>query len=185
MPRYVFGNKQNCNSVFIGHRVAASLFWILILTVTFQLVDPSQHPCLATLPAIFVRAMKGIASLVDAFLGLSPSKSCPTAVYSHGRTPLGASSSSEGRSSLQVTTGKTCSWLRWFLCSATVVEMPDVSNVIPIEAYENGRAEALGALCRIFCAKKTDEDILPLYLARFYVIINQALKVKEVLLIHW
>lgn len=32
--------------------------------------------------------------------------------------------------------------------------------------YEGGRAEALGALCRIFCAKKTGEEILPVYLAR-------------------
>ena len=58
--------------------------------------------------------------------------------------------------------------------------MPDVSNVLPVEAYDNGRAEALGALCRIFCAKKTDEDILPQYLARFYVVLNQALKMREV-----
>ena len=64
--------------------------------------------------------------------------------------------------------------------SATVVEVPDVSNVLPVEAYDNGRAEALGALCRIFCAKKTDEDILPQYLARFYVVLNQALKMREV-----
>lgn len=33
--------------------------------------------------------------------------------------------------------------------------------------FQSGRAEALGALCRIFCAKKTGEEILPTYLARF------------------
>ncbi len=43
-----------------------------------------------------------------------------------------------------------------------------------------GRAEAVGALCRIFCAKKTGEEILPIYLSRFYMIIQQNLRVKEV-----
>ncbi|CAH2049064.1 unnamed protein product, partial [Iphiclides podalirius] len=31
--------------------------------------DPSAHPCLQALPAIFLKAMKGIAAHVDAFLG--------------------------------------------------------------------------------------------------------------------
>ncbi|KAH9380146.1 hypothetical protein HPB48_009250 [Haemaphysalis longicornis] len=33
------------------------------------IMDPSQSPCLAALPHIFHRAMAGIATLVDAFLG--------------------------------------------------------------------------------------------------------------------
>lgn len=65
--------------------------------------------------------------------------------------------------------------------SATVVELPDPpSNVLCAEGYENGRAEALGALCRIVCSKSTDEDILPQYLARFYVVLNNGLKIKDV-----
>ena len=32
--------------------------------------------------------------------------------------------------------------------------------------YEAGRAEACGTLCRIFCSKKTGEEILPAYLSR-------------------
>lgn len=32
--------------------------------------DPSQHPCLQALPVIFLKAIKGIAGQVDAFLGL-------------------------------------------------------------------------------------------------------------------
>lgn len=32
--------------------------------------------------------------------------------------------------------------------------------------YESGRAEACGTLCRIFCSKKTGEEILPVYLSR-------------------
>uniref|UniRef100_H2ZQ54 Rap-GAP domain-containing protein n=1 Tax=Ciona savignyi TaxID=51511 RepID=H2ZQ54_CIOSA len=36
--------------------------------------DASQHPCLRLLPYIFLKAMKGVSSLVDAFLGLSSEK---------------------------------------------------------------------------------------------------------------
>jgi hypothetical protein len=32
-------------------------------------IEPHQHPCLQILPQIFLKAMKGIASQVDAFLG--------------------------------------------------------------------------------------------------------------------
>ena len=46
-----------------------------------------------------------------------------------------------------------------------------------------GRAEAVGTLCRIFCSKKTGEEILPIYLSRFYMIIQQCLRSKEVIFI--
>ncbi|KAL0870769.1 hypothetical protein ABMA27_005701 [Loxostege sticticalis] len=36
--------------------------------------DPSQHPCLAALPSIFHKAMKGVAAHVDAFLGRGDSR---------------------------------------------------------------------------------------------------------------
>ena len=48
--------------------------------MVLQLSDPSQHPCLFSLPNIFVEAMKGIARLVDAFLGLRSS------VFLHEKT---------------------------------------------------------------------------------------------------
>lgn len=64
--------------------------------------------------------------------------------------------------------------------SATVVEYPETSNAPnQPEGCENGRAEALGALCRIFASKRTDEDILPQYLARFFMVLHHGLKVKE------
>lgn len=56
----------------------------------------------------------------------------------------------------------------------------DVPPTLCIDRYESGRAEALGALCRIFCAKKTGEEILPVYLARFYQAMYHGLKVDEV-----
>lgn len=49
---------------------------------------------------------------------------------------------------------------------------------LTIDRYESGRAEAIGALCRIFCAKKTGEEISPVYLARFYTAIHQGLKLS-------
>ena len=45
--------------------------------------------------------------------------------------------------------------------------------------FEMGKAEALGALCRIFCHKKTNEDISPLYLARFYLALQKGLAVQK------
>lgn len=55
-------------------------------------------------------------------------------------------------------------------------------TVITSDRYQAGRAEAMGALCRIFCAKKTGEEILPVYLARFYLTLQQGLRVGEVTL---
>lgn len=37
-------------------------------------MDPCQHPCLQMLPMIFLKAIKGIAGQVDAFLGKFISK---------------------------------------------------------------------------------------------------------------
>lgn len=34
-----------------------------------MVIDPCQHPCLALLPQIFYKAMKGVSNLVDVFLG--------------------------------------------------------------------------------------------------------------------
>ena len=40
-----------------------------IFTHNNSLVDASNHPCLQQLPEIFHKAMRGVALLVDAFLG--------------------------------------------------------------------------------------------------------------------
>lgn len=52
-------------------------------------------------------------------------------------------------------------------------------SALTIDKYESGRAEAIGTLCKIFCAKKTGEEILPVYLARFYMALQQCLKITE------
>lgn len=57
------------------------------------------------------------------------------------------------------------------LKGATAEELSSSSSINRGD-YEGGRAEAIGALCRIFCAKKTGEEILPVYLARFYLAVR-------------
>ena len=37
--------------------------------VAENVIDPTHHPCLSALPNIFLKAMKGIAAMVDAYLG--------------------------------------------------------------------------------------------------------------------
>lgn len=58
--------------------------------------------------------------------------------------------------------------------------MSDLPMALTIDKYESGKAEALGTLCRIMCSKKTGEEILPVYLARFYMAIQQGLKVNNI-----
>ncbi|XP_048111470.1 ral GTPase-activating protein subunit beta [Alosa alosa] len=52
------------------------------------------------------------------------------------------------------------------------------ANEFP-DNYESGRAEACGTLCRIFCSKKTGEEILPVYLSRFYMGLIQGLQISD------
>ncbi|XP_036805790.1 ral GTPase-activating protein subunit beta isoform X3 [Oncorhynchus mykiss] len=52
------------------------------------------------------------------------------------------------------------------------------ANEFP-DNYESGRAEACGTLCRIFCSKKTGEEILPVYLSRFYMVLIQGLQISD------
>lgn len=59
------------------------------------------------------------------------------------------------------------------------LDSSDMLHGLTIDKYESGKAEAMGALCRIFCAKKTGEEILPVYLARFYLALQQGLKINE------
>ncbi|XP_041080438.1 ral GTPase-activating protein subunit beta-like isoform X9 [Polyodon spathula] len=52
------------------------------------------------------------------------------------------------------------------------------ANEFP-DNYEAGRAEACGTLCRIFCSKKTGEEILPVYLSRYYMGLIQGLQIGD------
>ncbi|XP_072237438.1 ral GTPase-activating protein subunit beta [Leuresthes tenuis] len=44
------------------------------------------------------------------------------------------------------------------------------------ERWAEGQAEACGTLCRIFTCKKTSENILSVYLSRFYLVLLQSLQ---------
>ena len=46
-------------------------------------------------------------------------------------------------------------------------------------SYDAGRAEACGALCRIFCSHRTGEEILALYLSRFYIVLHHGLQTDK------
>ncbi len=59
--------------------------------------------------------------------------------------------------------------------SASIDSSLELPSALTPERFESGRAEALGALCRVVCAKKTGEEILPAYLARFYLALQQGL----------
>lgn len=62
--------------------------------------------------------------------------------------------------------------------SINLNENVPLSPTLTIDKYESGKAEALGTLCRIICAKKTGEEILPAYLARFYLAVLNGLKIS-------
>ncbi|XP_069100001.1 ral GTPase-activating protein subunit beta isoform X2 [Pleurodeles waltl] len=65
------------------------------------------------------------------------------------------------------------------LSTDTMVSNPMFdANEFP-DNYEAGRAEACGTLSRIFCSKKTGEEILSAYLSRFYMVLVQGLQITE------
>ena len=42
--------------------------------VAKNVIDPTHHPCLESLPDIFLKAMQSVSSMVDAFWGYSPQR---------------------------------------------------------------------------------------------------------------
>ncbi|XP_065334606.1 ral GTPase-activating protein subunit beta isoform X7 [Cloeon dipterum] len=200
-----------------------------------NVVDPCQHPCLNILPSIYLKAIKGIASQVDAFLGipkaaligLTSSRSSTVHIPTTPNSgPPSASSitsvgsGSEPRPALAPARSRCNSILHtygeWLFESAHIgyrspyhvktgaqpegsvqrpssllldksglslpPKNPDLSDVptnLTIDKFESGKAEAFGALCRIFCSKKTGEEILPVYLARFYLALKVGLQTPK------
>ncbi|XP_055376416.1 ral GTPase-activating protein subunit beta isoform X15 [Condylostylus longicornis] len=201
-------------------------------------IEPYHHPCLLLLPQIFLKAIKGISSQVDAFLGLSKAALIGlTTSRSSVHPPLTPNSgppSSSSISSIPTILGEiraplansrpkcnsilhlfgewlfeaahigSDAWIQNTKRQATeasrrpssmimenrkgsislsqpnsLIDYTKLPSDLTIDKYESGRAEAIGALCRIFCAKKTGEEILPVYLARFYMGLQQCLKVTE------
>jgi len=54
-----------------------------------------------------------------------------------------------------------------------------------VDSYEAGRAQACGALCRIFSSHKTGEQVLPIYMSRFYISLYYALHdTVDIILLH-
>uniref|UniRef100_A0A8D8PTC3 Ral GTPase-activating protein subunit beta n=1 Tax=Cacopsylla melanoneura TaxID=428564 RepID=A0A8D8PTC3_9HEMI len=216
--------------------------------LTNDLADPSLHPCLVTLPVNFCKAIKGVASIVDAFLGTPKTSligltSSRISTVGHSSIPPNsgppstssissiASLAADHKGPLAEDRPKCNSILHLFgewlfeaaligsdfskdkvnskdckrRPSSIMIDTVSVSSagsmkgslsmsqpgsltdegdsltppLLSPERYQVGRAEALGALCRIFGAKKTGEEILPIYLARFYICLQQGLRVSE------
>ncbi|XP_044749908.1 ral GTPase-activating protein subunit beta isoform X3 [Coccinella septempunctata] len=196
-----------------------------------DVMDPCQHPCLEVLPQIFLKAIKGIAGQVDAFLG-APKTSLIGLTTSRTSIPNATSGSSGPSSSTSLSSLTSINlepkptlaparpkcnsilhlfgeWLfdaayidtdchsRQFMesnkrmssviidkkssisfsQSSSLSDMPSLPPALMIDKFEGGKAEALGTLCRIICSKKTGEEILPMYLARFYMAVQVGLKV--------
>ncbi|XP_076306424.1 ral GTPase-activating protein subunit beta isoform X2 [Tachypleus tridentatus] len=244
-----------------------------------NVIDPCQHPCLAHLPQVFLKAMKGIATLVDAFLGIiqpenehklqtaishsqtsstpphprrSITKSIVSATSNKGAQKsglmAGLSSKTGGGhhnqqlqpqnqylSPINTPSGPTLSSLHLQLSpsrpkcnsvlhlfgawlfeasligselgvrsrsfdsleggtkrpSSVVLDgrqpmpqnVPDAVEIpsnLTVDNFEAGQAEAVGTLCRLFCSKRTGEEILPIYLARFYLSLQFGLSGGEI-----
>ena len=67
--------------------------------------------------------------------------------------------------------------------TSLAIDMSPESPTGTDNTYEAGRAEACGTLCRIFCAHKTGEEILPVYYSRFYFAMFYGLQTEQVGLI--
>uniref|UniRef100_A0A8C3LLB0 Ral GTPase-activating protein subunit beta n=1 Tax=Chrysolophus pictus TaxID=9089 RepID=A0A8C3LLB0_CHRPC len=149
------------------------------LNVSGMTQELNQYPCLKHLPQIFFRAMRGISCLVDAFLGnafdLPVGRSHEPIIYVNKRSEMlfflfsaiATQASVEFRRKGSQMSTDTMASNPLFDAS----EFPD--------NYEAGRAEACGTLCRIFCSKKTGEEILPAYLSRFYMLLIQGLQIAD------
>ncbi|KAL3276294.1 hypothetical protein HHI36_024193 [Cryptolaemus montrouzieri] len=161
-----------------------------------DVMDPCQHPCLEVLPNIFLKAIRGIAGQVDAFLALTslgldskptlaPGRpKCNSILHLFGEWLFDAAfidtdyqsrhtESSKRMSSMIIDKKNSLSYSQ----SSSLSEIASLPPSITIDKFEAGRAEALGTLCRIICAKKTGEEILPIYLARFYMAIQMGLRI--------
>ncbi|XP_032591658.1 ral GTPase-activating protein subunit beta isoform X8 [Drosophila grimshawi] len=167
--------------------------------------ETHQHPCLQMLPQIFLNAMRGISSQVDAFLAL-PSigneirppplsmarPKCNSILHLFGEwlfeaAHIGGDTWLQNRKKQACEASKRPSSMimenrKGSISLSQPNSLNDPSSLPPtltIDKYESGRAEAIGTLCKIFCAKKTGEEILPVYLARFYMALQQCLKITE------
>lgn len=154
------------------------------------MMDPSQHPCLQVLPNIFCKAMKGIASQVDDFLGLNTSidtktnrsldkPKCNSILHLFGDWLFAAAFIGQEQSLRPARDSFDSKSTLDSRHSLNVNDNQDSNSFLTLEKFESGRAEALGILCRIMCSKITGEEILPVYLARFYMSLQQGLRVRD------
>ncbi|CAG0896200.1 unnamed protein product [Cyprideis torosa] len=159
-----------------------------------SVVEPCQHPCLSELPFIFHTAMKGISTVVDTLLGfpspcLNPLRPKVNSILHCfgswlfdaaviGALPLTSFGDASDKIQRHDSVTRRPSSV---LAEHTVTgsELTEVPASLRSDRFELGRAEALGTLCRIFTSKTSEEEILPVYLARFYLVLHLALKTRN------
>ncbi|KAL4717214.1 hypothetical protein ACJJTC_017101 [Scirpophaga incertulas] len=221
------------------------------LQYSYTAEDNKPHPCLAALPAIFHRAMRGLAAHVDAFLGLGTDRwwggeaaeppepeeadtppphrrlaksfsvtARPRDRPDRGmpRTSLIGLTSSRPPSVVPTTppnsiTSQVCElesppltplrpkvnsifhlFGEWLFEAALIGTTPppscqqradgtppppsmsDATYKLNMLSYQPGRAEALGAVCRVLCSKQCGEAVLAPYLARCYAALRGGLR---------
>lgn len=105
--------------------------------------------------------------------------SCNSIVKLLGSWLFEAAAVGSGHYRLRKSSSSHCGWSNVATeCSSSRTQISRLSdlpdNLLP-DRFEEGRACALGVLCRIFCAKRFDEDITPIYLATFYRVLFDAL----------
>ncbi|XP_061584117.1 ral GTPase-activating protein subunit beta [Cololabis saira] len=67
----------------------------------------------------------------------------------------------------------------WLFDAALISADSEICRQNDVTRWAAGRAEAFGTLCRIFSWKKTAEEIQPVYLSRFYLVLLQSLQMSE------
>uniref|UniRef100_A0AAQ4NUL8 Rap-GAP domain-containing protein n=1 Tax=Gasterosteus aculeatus aculeatus TaxID=481459 RepID=A0AAQ4NUL8_GASAC len=78
--------------------------------------------------------------------------------------------------------GETCQYLLITHTGHSTIHTVHTSHsdvIVTSSRWAAGRAEACGTLCRVFACKKTAEDVLSVYLSRFYLVLIQGLRVTE------
>ena len=74
---------------------------------------------------------------------------------------------------------KTVIYMYFFHFLLSICSVGMVSHTMD-SRFEPGRAEAYGALCRIFCSHRSGQEVRPVYLSRFYLALAIGLLYSEV-----
>ena len=165
--------------------------------------DMENHPSLVDLPEIFYRAIRGVSNIVEIFLGwetmiyISENEVGYSLKRDNTKRTI-----TEQRSSVNSILNLLGDWLFEASLAGVAPEglevghneidtqsvattkddvtvIPDLFGTAPkteSERYEEGRAEAVSTLCRLFSCTSSSQPIESVYLTRFFVTVSTALR---------